>query len=932
MIMTKLPMLLSNLLWFANVISAFQVDTVVVSRGVVEPFGFFAAEENLTANCVYDDKIILRHPSSLNESDRFYNLGNAMLKAATITVDRINKDNCGVVVGGRRYAIELHSYSDDSDGDKTAAVTRAIVNQSNFLLAGYSTTLANIQNPIADTSNRISITAGSSGASAHAASRHAFGMLPPSTTYTKNGWLALKAKGAKTAAIVKDDNLVACGEDEAAFHGLELVYYQENAPVNQTYEVLEEAAYQVSLLDPEVVFVCLRGDPADWVKAMRKHDWTPKAVIWGGGGRFGSDDFVERVGSDAQYIMGMASWDKSLPPIKDAITGWVPEEFFDFFQSAAGIPPAYQYVAQSAAISILLQAAVKAGSLDDTDAILEILQTESFSTVYGEVSFDENGQNEASYPLLLQYDMNRTLQLLHPEELRSGNFEMVYPMPTWKNRDCTILSNCTETGGGCGVDGQCTCPEESISKGIGETAHCRLPPLEEDMTYISDGLIHLGWALVVIQGLVSLFLFAWTCRYRETNIVKASQPLFLHMVSFGCCVLSWTIIPASVQGDYRYLQDPETRQETDLLNDQISNADFACMAAPWLFGYGFSIVFSALFAKIYRVRMIVASAVSFRRTRVHVKDVMYIMVGILGGESIILLLWSLISPLTWEREVILGDEYGLTLISSGRCVSDYSLVFLLIFLGFNLFILFYALVLCYLTRTYPSEFAESRWITACVISYMQILLLAVPILAIVEGNNNVAFFGRAAIVFLMSMSASLLVFGPKMYALHYTRSEQDEADLVTRSKIFDRMSAAVSQKNSDRNDATVSGLNQNGNRHSRDSSSSAGMPKNSWAMVGYEDSEFISKSITGSAFFKSSNDSTSDQSTEPPTKRSASISQIEPIEEGRNEQAPSSKRSQSEKVDSSTRSNSANSVDVWVEAASDSKPQRDSASSGADAT
>jgi len=124
------------------------------------------------------------------------------------------------------------------------------------------------------------------------------------------------------------------------------------------------------------------------------------------------------------------------------------------------------------------------------------------------------------------------------------------------------------------VIGQCTCPEGYIPKGVGETAHCRLLPLEEDMTYISDSMIRLGWALLVIQGLVSFFLFAWTCRYRETNIVKASQPLFLHMISFGCCVLSLTIIPASIQGDYRYLQDLETRQETDLLNDQISQADF----------------------------------------------------------------------------------------------------------------------------------------------------------------------------------------------------------------------------------------------------------------------------------------------------------------------------------------------------------------------
>lgn len=563
-----------SILLLSSIASAFNLETVVVSRGVVEPFAFFAAENITGVPCEYDDKIVIRHPSSLNESDSFYQLGNAMLKAATITVDQINKANCGVVIGGKRYSIELHSYSDDSDKDKTAAVTRAIVNQSDFLLAGYSTTLANVQNPIADAANTIVITAGSSGASAHAASRHAFGMLPPSTTYTKNGWLALKAKGAKTVAIVKDDNLVACGKDEPEFHGFDLVFYQENATPNRTYEVLEEAAYQISLIDPEIVFVCLRQDPEDWTRAMRKHDWSPKAVVWGGGGRFGSADFVIHLGTDSQYIMGMSSWDRSLPAVKDIITGWTPEMFDDVYLVAAGIPPAYQYVAQSAAISIVLQAAVKAGSLDDTEAILEILLTDSFPTVYGEVSFDGNGQNQASDPLLMQYDVNSTLQLLYPEELTSGEFEMVYPMPTWKNRDCNNLSNCTATGGtGCDAIGQCMCSEGYIPKGLGESAHCRLPALDEDMTYISDQMILLGYILVAIQALTSFFLFVWTCRYRKTNIVKASQPLFLHLISVGCFVLSLAIIPFGIQGSYRYQQDLLTRRETDILNSEIAKVD-----------------------------------------------------------------------------------------------------------------------------------------------------------------------------------------------------------------------------------------------------------------------------------------------------------------------------------------------------------------------
>lgn len=193
------------------------------------------------------------------------------------------------------------------------------------------------------------------------------------------------------------------------------------------------------------------------------------------------------------------------------------------------------------------------------------------------------------------------------------------------------------------------------------------------------------------------------------------------------------------------------------------------MAFPWLFGLGFGIVFSALFAKIYRVREIIASATEFRRKRVQARDVFYVIALVLLVECIILLVWTVVDPLAWERQVIRASEDGLPLQSVGTCMSDRtSLIFWLIFISFNVCLLFYALILCYKTWSYPSAFAESRWITACVISYIQILLLAVPILVIVNEDNNVFFFVKATIVSLMSMSVTLFIFVPKVVSLNFS--------------------------------------------------------------------------------------------------------------------------------------------------------------------
>ena len=61
----------------------------------------------------------------------------------------------------------------------------------------------------------------------------------------------------------------------------------------------------------------------------------------------------------------------------------------------------------------------------------------------------------------------------------------------------------------------------------------------------------------------------------------------------------------------------------------------ACTMIPWLITMGFSLVFSALFTKIYRVNRILKSPYRFKRIHVAVKDVLVPMVALLSGTSIV---------------------------------------------------------------------------------------------------------------------------------------------------------------------------------------------------------------------------------------------------------------------------------------------------------
>mmetsp|Transcript_37887 Transcript_37887/g.64709 ORF Transcript_37887/g.64709 Transcript_37887/m.64709 type:complete len:798 (+) Transcript_37887:172-2565(+) len=541
-------------------------------------------------------------------------------------------------------------------------------------------------------------------------------------------------------------------------------------PASPTSEQLDPVAANFSRPEsnPDVVVTCVydRGCAA-WIRSLRNSKWSPKAQVFTV--CIGMDSFVNEVGeTDAMYMTGISPWDPSLGAT-DEIVRWTAKEFARRFVDYTSRTPTYHSASAAASVGALVQAIQRADSFDATD-VAAVLATREFPTLYGKLRFNDDGQSESPV-LFLQYDGNATVHTVFPLEERSGT--LVYPMPTWDHRDCRFLSTC-ETGsqstivGTCTDDGSCRCSvDEATSSGVGPKAKCVLVP-KEDHTFISPTLKAFGIVLFGLQALLTVLCAAWTVYYSPRTVVKASQPIFLCLVAFGSFVMSLGIIPIGIQGKYRYVQDPSTGQLlTDVDNPEIGRIDAACMALPWLFSIGFSIVFSALFAKIWRIRKIFKAVENFVRRAVPVKEVLYIMVGVILVQVVILLCWQFIDPLRWQRHVIFDDLNGYPTKSVGYCASDNVYRFLIPLICIDGLMLFYALYLCFVTRKIESDYQEGTWITASVLSIIQILLLSIPILVIVENDNNAYYFVRAAVLFLISSTVTMLIFFPKMYRLHF---------------------------------------------------------------------------------------------------------------------------------------------------------------------
>lgn len=137
---------------------------------------------------------------------------------------------------------------------------------------------------------------------------------------------------------------------------------------------------------------------------------------------------------------------------------------------------------------------------------------------------------------------------------------------------------------------------------------------------------------------------------------------------------------------------------------------------------------------------------------------------------IILILWTIIDPLKWERVDV--DDLN----AYGRCAPDpnssgvASIIFLALILVTNATALILANVQAYQARMISDEFSESQYIGLAMFAVLEVFLFTFPISFLVADNPAARYFVYSGIVFVISMSLLLLVFVPKLKLLVESRS------------------------------------------------------------------------------------------------------------------------------------------------------------------
>jgi hypothetical protein len=286
------------------------------------------------------------------------------------------------------------------------------------------------------------------------------------------------------------------------------------------------------------------------------------------------------------------------------------------------------------------------------------------------------------------------------------------------------------------------------------------PPVvipEHDKMYVSSTVNALGYTLAALDiGTAGGFLI-WTVTHKSHKVVRYGQPKFLVLVATGAIVSGLTIPWLAVDDS----SGPEATEGGG--NDSASRA---CNAAVWFYAMGFVLSFAPLFAKLWRVKAIFTST-GFARVSITNFQLFSIVMAVVSVDLVILMIWTASAPLEYRRTVLIEDPYGYPTKSAGLCKGEGALNFIGVLMAFHFGLLIFGNYVAYATRKVDTSFSESKYVGMAMVSNLQVLVIALPMLAIVSDNPGSNFFLRAGVIFLNDFTVQCFIFVPKIFAVHF---------------------------------------------------------------------------------------------------------------------------------------------------------------------
>merc|ERR1711957_859043 len=113
----------------------------------------------------------------------------------------------------------------------------------------------------------------------------------------------------------------------------------------------------------------------------------------------------------------------------------------------------------------------------------------------------------------------------------------------------------------------------------------------------------------------------------------------------------------------------------------------------------------------------------------------------------------------WEREEIdldTGESYG-------RCQNEHSLIFYIALVLIVVFSFGMTGAMAWITKDVDEKYAETQWIFYTIFVQIQVLLVAIPIMIVLEyASADAKYIVQVMIIAILPMSTIGLIIGPKV--------------------------------------------------------------------------------------------------------------------------------------------------------------------------
>lgn len=272
---------------------------------------------------------------------------------------------------------------------------------------------------------------------------------------------------------------------------------------------------------------------------------------------------------------------------------------------------------------------------------------------------------------------------------------------------------------------------------------------------LSDWVFGLGIFLLSVGCIFAILSFVVVTYCGKDSAIKMAQPLFLKLICLGSLIEVFSIFTFSFDEGRGWDKN---------------SLDIACMASPWLFFVGHATIYSALFCKLWRVDQVMST----RRRAVTPLQVLWPLGIVLVMIVTLLTVWTAISPLTWNREMI--NEFPPE--TYGKCDSDND------WFGFFFLPLYIILMICTIltgfivwkTKDISQDLSDTSTVFYLIVTQMQAWFVGLPILmAIGDTSANSVYLGKILLAWVFAMAPLIIVLLPRISTVIYNRLYPEEA-------------------------------------------------------------------------------------------------------------------------------------------------------------